>query len=124
MINTKNLLIAEDDPVLREVYVKKFTIAGYTIRVSSNGEEAEKAIAEQAPDALVLDINMPVKDGFTVLQDYPKDKRGFPIVILTNFGDERSKQRGLELGADDYYVKSDMTIKTLIEMVNKLLGVS
>lgn len=124
MMNTKNLLIAEDDPVLREVYVKKFTIAGYTIRVSSNGEEAEKAIAEQAPDALILDINMPVKDGFAVLQDYPKDKRSFPIVILTNFGDERSKQRGLELGADDYFVKSDMTIKTLIDMVNKLLGVS
>lgn len=119
----KHIIIAEDDPVLREVYVKKFTLSGYQIRVAANGEEAEQLIQQEIPEALVLDINMPVKDGFSVLQDYPRDQRQFPIVILTNFGDERSKQRGLELGADNYFVKSDMTIKTLIGMVNELLGV-
>jgi DNA-binding response OmpR family regulator len=116
-----DILIAEDDAVLREVYTKKFTLSGYTIRTAENGEEVIAEIQKKEPDILVLDINMPILDGFGVLAKYPKEGRTFPIIILTNFSDEKSKVRGTELGADDYFIKSEMTIHKLLEMVETLL---
>lgn len=116
-----DILIAEDDAVLRDVYLKKFTIGGYSIRTVTNGQEALDAISQKVPDILILDLNMPVLDGFGVLEKFPRDKRTFPVIVLTNFGDDQNKKRAEQFGADDYFVKSDMTIKTLLEMVENLL---
>lgn len=120
-MSTPNILIAEDDAVLREVYVKKFSIAGYTIRAVTNGQEAIDEIEKQKPDIAILDLNMPVLDGFAVLERYPRAARGFPIIILSNFGDTKNKERGGALGADDFFIKSEMTIKSLLEKVTTLL---
>ncbi|MEK7591686.1 MAG: response regulator [Patescibacteria group bacterium] len=117
-----NILIAEDDPVLRNLYVKKFTIAGFAIRTAENGEETIQKVLEQAPDLLLLDIHMPKIDGFGVLEKFPKEERGFPVILLTNFEEEKYKERGRELGADDYFVKKDMTIRSLLNMVERLLA--
>jgi len=115
------IVIAEDDPVLREIYHKKFSLNGYDIRTCKNGEEAIAAVQEKIPDILILDINMPVMDGFEVLSRFPKDQRPFPVIMLTNFGNESNRKRGDELGADDYFIKSDMTIRKLMEMVESLM---
>lgn len=116
-----DILIAEDDAVLRDVYLKKFTISGYEIRTVENGEEALQAIGLKIPDILIVDLHMPGLDGFGVLEKFPKAERTFPVIVLTNFGDEQNKQRALQLGADDYFIKSEMTIKSLVEMVENLL---
>lgn len=116
-----NILIAEDDAVLREVYTKKFTLEGYDIRTAKNGEEALSEIQKKAPDIMIVDINMPVLDGFGVLERCPKEKRSFPIIMLTNFADASNRERGKNLGADDYFIKSEMTIRKLTEMVASLV---
>ncbi|MBM3231173.1 response regulator [Candidatus Peregrinibacteria bacterium] len=116
-----DILVAEDDAVLREVYTKKFTLSGYEIRTAENGEIAVAEIGKKMPDILLLDINMPILDGFGVLQQFPRKKRTFPIIMLTNFGDDNNRKRGEELGADDYFIKSEMTIRKLMEMVEALL---
>jgi DNA-binding response OmpR family regulator len=116
------ILIAEDDAVLRNLYVKKFSVAGYDIRAVEDGEAALAALQERLPDIAILDIHMPKLDGFQVLEKFPPSQRSFPAIMLTNFADERSKQRGKELGADDYFVKKDMTIRSLLEMVEKVLA--
>jgi DNA-binding response OmpR family regulator len=118
---TANILVAEDDDVLRDVYTRKFSLAGYAIRAVKNGEEAIQEIEKEKPDLLILDLNMPVMDGFTVLEKYPKAERKFPVIILSNFGDAKNKERGAALGADDFFIKSEMTIKTLLEKVNTLM---
>lgn len=122
MVSNADILFAEDDPVLREIYKKKFTIAGYEVRTTVNGAETITAIEEKTPDALVLDINMPEVNGFEVLKKYPKSLRKFPVVLLTNLADDHTREEGEALGADGFFIKSQMTIKTLIEMVNDLLG--
>lgn len=116
-----NILIAEDDEVLRDVYNKKFALAGYDIRTAENGKLAIAAIVEKEPDIMILDLHMPEVSGFDVLKEYPREKRDFPIIILSNFGDAKTKNLGKELGADDFFVKQEMTIKTLLEMVENLL---
>ncbi len=116
------ILIAEDDNVLRDLYLRKFKTDMYDIRTAANGQEALDMIAQEAPDLLLLDINMPVLDGFGVLEKLPKATRKFPVVILTNFDDQANRDRGAALQVDDYFVKKDMTIKSLVEMVERLLS--
>lgn len=115
-----DILIAEDDPVLRNLYVKKFSVSGYPIRAVEDGEQALAALQERFPQVLVLDIHMPKVDGFQVLEQYPKTGRAFPVIMLTNFADEKSRERGKDLGADEYFIKKDMTIKSLLEMVDRV----
>lgn len=116
------IIIAEDDTVLRDLYLRKFTADLYDIRTAANGQEALDLIAQEKPDLVLLDINMPVLDGFGVLEKLPKAIRTFPVVILTNFDDQANRDRGAALGVDDYFVKKDMTIKSLVAMVERLLG--
>lgn len=117
------ILVAEDDSVLRNLYEKKFVIEGYTVITAQDGEEAVRMLQDQSQhiNLLLLDINMPKKDGFQVLQEFPKAKRGFPVIMLTNFDQGEFKLKAFELGADDYFVKKDMTMRTLVEMVRRLL---
>ena len=76
---------------------------------------------EVAPDIMIIDLNMPVVDGFAVLEKFPKEKRKFPIIVLTNFGNEENRDRALKLGANEYFIKNEMTIRSLLEMVENLL---
>ena len=117
-----DILIAEDDPVLRNLYIKKFSVAGFMVRAVEDGEQAVNEINTQMPDILILDIHMPKMDGFQVLEHFPKPPRTFPVIMLTNFADENSRNRGKELGADDYFIKKDMTIRSLLEMVERMIG--
>lgn len=117
-----NILFAEDDPILQSIYMKKFSLAGYGVRGASNGEEAIAALNESAPDLLILDINMPKVDGFQVLEKFPKASRKYPIILLTNYDSDEVRKRGEELGADDFFVKKDMTIRSLITMAENLLS--
>ena len=114
------IVFSEDDTLLRAIYVKKFSQAGYEVVPASNGEEALHLVEQKAPDLLVLDISMPKLDGFQVLEKLPQP-RGFPVIMLTNFDSEEYRKRGHELGADDFFVKKDMTIRSLLEMVESLL---
>jgi len=118
-----SVLIAEDDTTLRDIYTKKFTIAGYDIRTAVNGEEALKELEREPPELLIVDINMPVVDGFELMKKL-NNKGGpppYPIIMLTNFADEQTKKRAMELGADGYFVKSDMTMRKLLEMAETLM---
>ncbi|TSC58520.1 MAG: two-component system, NtrC family, response regulator AtoC [Candidatus Peregrinibacteria bacterium Greene0416_19] len=120
MPNT-HILVAEDDAVLRNLYVKKFTAAGFQVRIAEDGQKTIDEIMKETPALLLLDIHMPKADGFEVMKQFPKPDRTFPIILLTNFDQEEFKVRAEELGADDYFVKKDMTIRSLVEMVQRLL---
>ncbi len=119
---THDIIIAEDDEVLRDLYLRKFKSGNYTLRTASNGEETLRMIAEKKPDILLLDINMPILDGFGVLAKLQPPDRTFPVIILTNFDDEQNRSKGAEYKVTDYFVKKDMTIKSLVEMVDKQLA--
>lgn len=115
-----SIVFAEDDALLRAIYVKKFSLAGYEAAPASNGEEALQLIAQKTPDLVMLDISMPKMDGFQALEKLPQP-RSFPVIMLTNFDSEDYRKRGRELGADDFFIKKDMTIRKLMEMVEGLL---
>jgi len=117
----KNILIAEDDPVLREAYLRRFARTSFKVRTAENGEEAVSMIKAQVPDLLICDIMMPVQDGIWVLEQFPKDDRKFPVIMLTNFGDDATRDRCKALGMDGYLVKKDMSLATLVEMAENFV---
>ncbi len=120
---TKTVLVVEDEPNI--ILSLEFLIkgAGYNVRVALDGEEALKAVAEEAPDLLLLDIMIPKRDGFDVcktLRANPalKDLR---IIMLTARGREAEKEKGLALGADEYITKPFST-RELTQKLKQHLG--
>lgn len=112
------VLIAEDDKFLRNVLQAKLVAEGFGVRIAADGEEAITAIAEATPDILLLDIIMPKKNGFDVLEDLRlTGRQDIPVVILSNLGQDEDVRRGLALGAVDFLVKSDHSLKDVVEKV-------
>lgn len=116
-----SILIAEDDPILREAYVRRFARTDFIVTVAENGDEAAKMIRQRTPDLLICDIMMPVHDGIWVLQQFPKASRGFPVIMLTNLADDNTREKCKKLGMDDFFVKKDMSLATLVAMAEHLL---
>jgi two-component system, OmpR family, response regulator len=100
----KSILIADDDPHIREVLAFALDKAGLVACAVEDGEAALAAVAHQPPDLIILDINMPKMDGLEVCRRL-RAKSDIPILFLSSRDDEIDRVLGIELGADDYVVK-------------------
>ncbi|RYF95577.1 MAG: response regulator transcription factor [Caulobacteraceae bacterium] len=101
---SRSILIVDDDPHIRELLDFALTKAGYATRQAEDGVAALAAVEEQAPDLVVLDINMPRLDGLEVCRRL-RAMGSTPILFLSSRDDEIDRVLGIELGADDYVVK-------------------
>lgn len=98
------VLVADDDaPILRLVRAKLHT-DGYSVLTAMNGEEAVRLYEQERPDIVVLDLMMPVMDGYEAMQAI-RQSSNVPIILLTARSGAQDKIRGLDLGADDYVTK-------------------
>ncbi|MBE6067708.1 MAG: response regulator transcription factor [Clostridium lundense] len=98
------VLVVDDDNNICEVIKMYLENAGYEVRVSNDGKEAQEAFLEYKPELVLLDIMLPHVDGVDVLKWIRKDSE-VPVIMLTAKGETFDKVLGLELGADDYMVK-------------------
>ncbi len=119
----KNILIVEDDEFLRELISKKLVSEGFAISVAFNGEEGVKKAEELKPDLILLDIILPVMDGFETLEKIKENPSTKPIlvIILSNLGQQEEIDRGLSLGAVDYLVKAQLAPEEIVEKVKNVL---
>jgi two-component system OmpR family response regulator len=101
---THRILIADDDPHIRELLSFALTKAGMSVTEVGDGEAALAAAAAQTPDLIILDINMPRMDGLEVCRRL-RAEGNLPILFLSSRDDEIDRVLGLELGGDDYVVK-------------------
>jgi DNA-binding response OmpR family regulator len=97
-------LVVDDDRVLAELVAFSLRREGFEVIQASDGEAALRRWADEKPDIIVLDVNMPKLDGFAVCRRI-RAQSNTPIILLTVRGDEDDIVRGLELGADDYIPK-------------------
>lgn len=100
----RTILIADDDPHIRQLLVFAFAKAGYESVEAEDGEAALALAASHAPDLIVLDINMPRMDGLEVCRRL-RAAGDVPVLFLSSRDDEIDRVLGIELGADDYVVK-------------------
>ena len=99
------ILIIEDEAELREDIAKGLRLKGFSVDTAEDGETGGFKIADGSYDLAVVDLNLPGKDGFAILQDVVDDKLDIKILILSANSEIESKLRGFHLGASDYLVK-------------------
>jgi DNA-binding response OmpR family regulator len=112
-------MIADDDRDLLGLIAFTLTQAGYLVVKASDGSAALRAFADESPDLVVLDINMPLASGFQVCEAI-RTKSTVPIMMLTVRGEEEDLVKALELGADDYLTKP-FSPRTLLARIKALL---
>ncbi|HTM68006.1 MAG TPA: response regulator [Candidatus Binatia bacterium] len=118
------VLIIEDEPALRDIYSTKLRIDGFDVLEAGDGIEGLDAAIQYAPAMVLLDVVLPIKDGFAVLKDLkdnPKT-REIPVIILSNLGQGYEVKRGMQLGAEAFLTKANLTPVQIVEEVRKLLG--
>ena len=123
MSEKKKILIIEDDKFYRLAYKDGLEDEGYIAVVASDGKEGIDKIKKEKPDLILLDLIMPVEGGFDVLTKLNKDKnmKNTPVIILSNLGQDSDIEKAKELGAIDYLIKSDVTMKEVLSKVEKYI---
>jgi DNA-binding response OmpR family regulator len=120
---TKRILVCDDDDLLVDLLRYRLSTRGYQVSAARDGGEALERLAEDKPDAVVLDAMMPVVDGFEVLRRIREQPAtaNLPVVMLSARKQERDIVGALELGASDFVVKPFIP-EELIARLARLLG--
>jgi|SRR3989344_5530509 len=116
------ILIVEDEEILLNVLKDRFEAEGWEVTVAKNGEEAMTAINKASFELVLLDLLMPKKDGFQVLEEVRNNPelKNLPIIVLSNLGGDEDIKKALALGANDYFVKTQHPLSEVVEKVNAL----
>jgi two-component system, OmpR family, response regulator len=119
-----DILIAEDDGFLRTVFSNELTKAGFTVIAVEDGDAALDVMRRDPPKLVLLDVLMPKRDGFDVLAERQKDPhlQAIPVVLLTGLGQEKDIEKAMQLGASDYFSKSNLDLETLVALIHKYLA--
>jgi DNA-binding response OmpR family regulator len=118
------LLLVEDDMALRDIYSTRFLAEGYEVITASDGEQALTVAVKEKPDLILLDIMMPKISGFDVLdilRTTPETKN-CKVVIMTALSQPADIDKGKMLGADEYLVKSQVTLTDVVNKVKEVLS--
>lgn len=120
----KKILIAEDDKFLANAYRVKLERENYDVRVVFDGNEIFNVLPDFLPDLIVLDLIMPVKDGFTTLKELKEDGsyKDIPVLVASNLGQSEDIVKATKLGATDYITKTDLSMKDFAQKVKLLIG--
>jgi DNA-binding response OmpR family regulator len=117
----KKILIVEDERPLAHALELKFEHEGFNTTVCANGKDALEEATKTSYDMILLDLIMPHMDGFTFMEELKNKKRKSKIIILSNLGQDEDRIRSKELGAVDYFVKSNTPITDIIKHVKSAL---
>jgi DNA-binding response OmpR family regulator len=113
------ILIVEDDKFLRLLLERKLKNENFEVVAAEDGEEALEKIVTEKPDLILLDIILPKKSGFAVLEEINKDEnlKRIPVFIISNLGQPEDIERGENLGAKEYFVKAGLSLEELIKKI-------
>lgn len=120
------ILLVDDTEFYQRAYKNKLMPEGFLVTTAGNGVEALKCLAQEVPDVILLDLMMPVMDGFKVLQAVKADARlkHIPVVIFSAKGVPDEIEKAIKLGASDYLVKSTTTPNKVLEKIKQILSTS
>ncbi len=117
------ILVVEDEISYQHVYKMKLENAGFQVTTANNGEEALFQCERQVPDLIILDLIMPIKDGFATLEELRKNTKwkAVPVIITSNLSQDEDINRAMELGANSYFIKSNISISEIPHIIRKHL---
>jgi len=116
----QKILIIEDDRALQSAMVEMLSQEGYETTSAYDGEEGARKAQAEKPDLILLDLILPKKDGYEVLAEIKKGpNKNIPVLILTNLEEIENVQKALDLGAKTFMVKSDYSLRDIIEKIKE-----
>jgi len=118
------LLVIEDDTVLQKALCQYLTAENFEVLSALDGEAGVAMAISEKPDLILLDIVLPKKDGYQVLQEVKANEttKHIPIVLLTNLGSIADVEKALEMGATTYLVKADYKLEEVTRKIKDILG--
>jgi len=123
MSQKAKVLIVDDEPNNVDFLEQALEDSGYQLITATNGQEALNKIQSEQPDLILLDLNMPIMDGFTVLAKVKEDPnlRDIPVIIISSEHESKSVVKGIKQGAEDYLTKP-VNAELLVKKVKDFLG--
>lgn len=120
----KTILLAEDDPLIAMAYKDGLSSGGFKVIHCQSGEETLLSLKKKEIDLLLLDLRMPEKDGFQVLEEMNQNKliHNIPVLVTSNLDQKTDMDRCKKLGAKDYFVKSNLSLASLLKEIEKYLS--
>lgn len=120
----KKILIVEDDTFLKGLSATKLGKDGFEVITAGNAEEADKALVENIPDFVLLDLVLPGTDGFGILKKIRENPKmaNTPVIIFSNLAEDKDIAKAKELGANDFMIKSNFTLDELSDKIKQILG--
>ncbi len=120
----KKILIVEDEEIIYSLLEKKLTGEGYEVSIAKDGVEGLEKMKEVKPDLILLDIIMPKKGGFEVMEEMQKEEglKDIPVIVISNSGQPVELDKAKELGARDWIIKTEFDPQEIIEKVKKQIG--
>lgn len=119
--NGKMILIVEDEKPLSHALEMKLKSQGFVTKVVTNGTDAIEELKKTKYQLVLLDLIMPVMDGFGVLTEMANNKLKVPVIVLSNLGQDEDRTKAKSLGAVDYFVKSNTPIAEILTRVKQAL---
>jgi DNA-binding response OmpR family regulator len=119
-VESPEVLVVDDEPAIRRALERALRLEGFTVRTASGGKAALEAVANDAPDVIVLDIAMPDLDGVAVTNRLRADGIDVPICVVSARDEVDDRVAGLQAGADDYVVKP-FALPELVARLHALL---
>jgi len=118
------VLIIDDDQSMQSLYQRIFTLEGFEVEVASGGIEGLEKALSFSPDIILLDMMMPVVNGLEVLSKLKADDRlkDIPVIVMSNYSEMGITAHAMELGATQYFVKSDIEPVNLVAVVRTTLA--
>ena len=121
----KKILIFEDDQLLRSMYETKFGMEGFGVAGYDNpSNDPVSIVLKEKPDAISMDVMMPVMNGFEATGLIKGDSRtkNIPVIFLTNLGQQQDIDKGKALGAAEYIIKANHMPSEVVDRFRKILG--
>jgi DNA-binding response OmpR family regulator len=117
------ILLVEDEEYLAKMYQVEFELNDFRVKWAKDGEEGLSLATSISPDLIVSDIMVPKLDGLTLLRKLKQDPRSqnIPVIILTNYGEQRNMKEAFSSGAADFVVKYFATPKEVVEKIKVVL---
>ncbi|OGV91715.1 hypothetical protein A2783_02040 [Microgenomates group bacterium RIFCSPHIGHO2_01_FULL_45_11] len=120
----KKILFIEDESALQRAATQVLTEEGYRVYSALDGEAGINLAQKEIPDLILLDLILPKKDGFEVLEALKVDQatQKIPVIILSNLEGSSDVEKALGLGATTYLVKTNYRLNEVVEKIKNLLG--
>jgi DNA-binding response OmpR family regulator len=117
------IIIVEDDPMISEIYQKKFSESGFEVLKADSGEEVLKLAKKEKVDAILTDLIMPKMDGFEVIRNIRSEgyDPGIKIIVFSNLGQREDREKAMKLGADGFIMKSEHSPSELVAEIKRLI---